>query len=103
MGAHGYFTRKRMVPEFAEAAFALKKGAYSSEPVQTQFGWHVIKLEDRRQTKPSGFEEQKEALREKMAKEVVADIVASLKRSARIERFDSSGAPRKEKPEIKVD
>ncbi len=102
-GDLGYFTRERMVPEFAAAAFALKRGAYTSEPVQTQFGWHVIKLEDRRQTRPGGFEEQKETLRQKMAKEMVAEIVASLKRSATIERFDSNGAPRKDKPGIKAD
>jgi peptidyl-prolyl cis-trans isomerase C len=101
-GDLGYFTRERMVPEFAAAAFALKKGAYTGEPVQTQFGWHVIKLEDRRQTKPADFEEQKISLREEMSRKVVTDLVASLKRSARIERFDSSGAPRKKKPAVKA-
>ncbi len=102
-GDLGYFRHERMVPEFAKAAFALKKGAYTSKPVQTQFGWHVIKLEDRRQTKPVDFETQKESLREEMAKELVTEIVASLKRSATIERFDSSGAPRKKKPKATTD
>lgn len=102
-GDLGYFTRDRMVPEFADAAFALKKGAFTGEPVQTQFGWHVIKLEDRRRTKSVGFKEQKKTLREEMAKEEVAKIVASLKRLATIERFDSNGEPRQDRPEIKTD
>ena len=51
-GDLGYFGEKDMVPEFAQAAFALKPGEFTQTPVKTQFGWHVIKVEDRRQAKP---------------------------------------------------
>ncbi len=51
-GDLGYFTKQDMVPEFADAAFALKKGEFTQTPVHTQFGWHVIKVEDRRPGKP---------------------------------------------------
>jgi peptidyl-prolyl cis-trans isomerase C len=54
-GDLGYFTRGRMVPEFEEAAYALDVGGYTKQPVQTQFGWHVIKLEDKRQVQPPAF------------------------------------------------
>ncbi|WP_419914676.1 peptidylprolyl isomerase [Hoeflea sp.] len=56
-GDLGYFTRGRMVPEFEEAAFALETGTYTKEPVKTQFGWHVIKVEDKRDTPPPNFEQ----------------------------------------------
>ena len=57
-GDLGYFTKEQMVPEFADVAFKLEKGQIS-EPVKTQFGWHVIKVEDKR-TKPAPkFEEVK--------------------------------------------
>ena len=53
-GDLGWFAKGRMVPEFEEAAFALEKGAYTKTPVQSQFGFHVIKLEDRRDVQPVG-------------------------------------------------
>jgi peptidyl-prolyl cis-trans isomerase C len=49
-GDLGYLTKGRMVPEFEAAAFALTPGQYGKEPVKTQFGWHVIKVEERRET-----------------------------------------------------
>ncbi|HEX7968464.1 MAG TPA: peptidylprolyl isomerase, partial [Stellaceae bacterium] len=51
-GDLGYFTKEDMMPEFADAAFKLKPGEITQTPVKTQFGWHVIKVEDRRQAKP---------------------------------------------------
>ena len=55
-GDLGYFTKGRMVPEFEEAAFALESGSYTKEPIKTQFGWHIIKVEDKRDTPPPAFE-----------------------------------------------
>ena len=62
-GDLGYFGPGQMVPEFEKAAFALDVGAYTKEPVQTQFGWHVIKVEDKRAQQPPAFEQVKDEIR----------------------------------------
>ncbi len=58
-GDLNFFPKERMVPEFAEAAFAMQKGEISKEPVRTQFGWHIIKVTDRRDAGLLPFEEVK--------------------------------------------
>ncbi|WP_421856945.1 peptidylprolyl isomerase [Oricola sp.] len=68
-GDLGYFSRGRMVPEFEAAAFALDVGAYSSAPVRTDFGWHVIKLEDRRQVQPPAFADVEAQIRSVLLRE----------------------------------
>ncbi|MBO6813406.1 MAG: peptidylprolyl isomerase [Rhizobiaceae bacterium] len=68
-GDLGYFGKGRMVPEFEEAAFGLEKGAYTKEPVKTQFGYHVILKEDERDAEPPAFEDVKEQVRQAVARE----------------------------------
>ena len=87
-GDLGYFTEEQMVPEFAQAAFALESGSYTKEPVQTQFGWHVIKVEDQRETSPAPFEELEPQLREEASREVVNSILGELRANATIEVVD---------------
>jgi len=84
-GDLGWFEKDRMVPEFAEAAFALEKGAIS-EPVKTQFGFHVIKTEDKREKKPPEFEAVKEQLRRYMVQKAQQDYVLKLRSAAKVER-----------------
>jgi len=84
-GDLGYFTKEQMVPEFSEAAFALEKGGHSKDPVQTQFGWHVIKVEDRRTPEPPSFEEMEEQMHGEVTREVVAEMVEGLRAAADIE------------------
>lgn len=84
-GDLGYFTAEQMVPEFAQAAAALDPGSYSAEPTQTQFGWHVIKLEDRRQVPTPSFEEMEDQLRQELSTEAVEAILADLRDGAEIE------------------
>jgi peptidyl-prolyl cis-trans isomerase C len=89
-GDLGWFTKDKMVPEFAEAAFALKKGEVS-KPVKSPFGWHVIKLEDRRAVKPASFEESKDALKGELTNKAVQGYVEGLLKTADIKYFDADG------------
>ncbi len=90
-GDLGYFTEDRMVPAFSKAAFALKKGEVS-DPVQTGFGWHVIKVEDRRAVKAPAFAEVKESLEAKVKGEAIQNYINDLIDSAKVSYFDSAGA-----------
>ena len=97
-GDLGFFRREQMVPEFAEAAFALDPGEITTEPVQTQFGWHVIKVLDRRTAEPT-FAESEPQLRQELARDVVTALVADLREDAEIERFNLDGTPLEAAPE----
>jgi peptidyl-prolyl cis-trans isomerase C len=97
-GDLGFFRREQMVPEFAEAAFALAPGEHTKEPVQTQFGWHVIEVLERRMGTPS-FEETEPQLRQELAREIVTALVADLRDEADIERFNLDGSPMQIAPE----
>jgi peptidyl-prolyl cis-trans isomerase C len=86
-GDLGYFTKDQMVPEFAAAAFKLDKGQIS-DPVKTQFGWHIIKVEDKR-TKPTPtYDEVKSQLETYVEHRAQADLVQKLRSAANIERLD---------------
>lgn len=95
-GDLGFFVKEQMVKPFADAAFALKKGEYSKSPVQTQFGWHVIKVTDKR-TKPApAFDEVKDQLRQQLAQSVHQEEISRLRDGAKIERFNADGSPLKD-------
>jgi peptidyl-prolyl cis-trans isomerase C len=91
-GDLGWFKRSDMVKEFADAAFALKKGELSDAPIKTQFGYHVILLEDRRQAPPPAFEELSEQIRDDLARETVNAMLAQLRSTAKIEKFTMDGS-----------
>lgn len=88
-GDLGYFTKGTMVPAFAEAAFSLAPGSYSEAPVQTQFGWHVIKVEDRRDAAPPSFDAVADQLRLQVRQQVIGEIVNELRAGAEIEIIES--------------
>jgi peptidyl-prolyl cis-trans isomerase C len=92
-GDLGWFTRDMMVPEFAEAAFKIEPGTIGDDPVQSQFGWHIIKVEDRR-TKVPTFAEKEPELREQVAREIVTALLTDIREDARIERFNIDGSPK---------
>ena len=91
-GDLGFITRDQVVPEFGEAAFALEAGEISPEPVQSQFGWHVIDVVERRTIEPT-FEETAPVLRQELAREIVTALVEDLRGDAEIERFNMDGSP----------
>ncbi len=91
-GDLGYFTKEDMVPEFADAAFKLKPGEFTDAPVKTQFGWHVIKVEDRRTAKPPTFDQVKPKLSNEISRELVGDKVKELRTAAKIEVFNLDGS-----------
>lgn len=83
-GDLGYFTKQSMVPEFADAAFSLNTGEYSKTPVKTQFGYHVIKSENKRNTEAPTFEEKEAELRGKVSSSVIDTLLEELKADASI-------------------
>lgn len=87
-GDLGYFGQGQMVPEFEQAAFALDVGAYTKEPVQSQFGWHVIKVEDKRAKQPPAFEAVKEQVRGLVLRDKYFDMVKQFRDEAEIEITD---------------
>ena len=86
-GDLGFFTKDQMVPEFSAAAFALKPGQIS-DPVKSQFGWHVIKVEEKRARKAPPFDQVKPQLEAFVIRKAQAEYVAKLRSDAKIERLD---------------
>jgi peptidyl-prolyl cis-trans isomerase C len=97
-GDLGWFKRTDMVKEFSDAAFAQKKGELSEAPVKTQFGYHVIKVEDRRQAPPPSFEELSDQIREELMRETVSGFLDQLRSAAKVEKFNIDGSKPEAKP-----
>lgn len=89
-GDLGYFTEEQMVPEFATAAFGMEAGTYSADPVQTQFGWHVVRVEDHRLQEAPAFEEVQDQMQEEVRREALAEAVAELREGAAIEILEAA-------------
>ncbi|NQW54515.1 MAG: peptidylprolyl isomerase [Rhodospirillales bacterium] len=90
-GDLGWFKKSDMVKEFADAAFALKKGELSEAPIKTQFGYHVIKIDDRRTAPPPALEELSEQIREELAREAVTAQLDKIRAGSKIEKFNIDG------------
>lgn len=93
----GYFTKDMMVPEFSNAAFSMDKGEFSKSPVKTEFGYHVILVEDIRASKPLELKEIEPQLKNMVTQKVIAGIFEDLRNNAKVERFGLDGTPIPEK------
>ena len=87
----GYFTEEIMVPEFTKAAFSMKKGEYTKAPVKTQFGYHVILVEDFRDSKPHDLKEVEPQIRNLLTQKVVAETFDGLYKTGKITKYDLDG------------
>lgn len=92
-GDLGWFEAQQMVPEFSAAAFALEPGKFTEQPVKTQFGWHVILLEDTRSIGAPAFEQVKDQLAAELSRELITAKIKELTSASKVQRFDLEGNP----------
>jgi peptidyl-prolyl cis-trans isomerase C len=92
-GDLGFFTKGTMVPAFAKAAFDMKPGETSKAPVKTDFGYHIIKVEERRKAAPIPMDKVRPQIEAGLGEEVANEYVDGLRKKAKIERFDLEGKP----------
>jgi peptidyl-prolyl cis-trans isomerase C len=86
-GDLGYFTAAEMVPEFSKAVFALKVGE-TSQPVKTDFGWHIIRLEDLKQGAAQPYDQVKTAIRNVLLRRKVGEVMEKIRAASKVEIID---------------
>jgi len=97
-GDLGYFSKEEMVPEFAEAAFKMSPGEVSKAPVKTQFGYHIIKVEDKRAAPAPSFDQLKPTLAAELKQKSAHQVIDDLRKSATVKKFNLDGTPLADKP-----
>jgi peptidyl-prolyl cis-trans isomerase C len=94
-GDLGYFPQGAMVKPFADAAFGMKPGDVSEKPVKTDFGYHIIKVVDRRKSAAPPLSEVHDQIANQIGQEMTAELVKDIEAKAKIEKFDLDGKPLK--------
>jgi peptidyl-prolyl cis-trans isomerase C len=97
-GDLGYFTKDKMVPEFADAAFKMEKNKVSDTPVHSQYGWHVIQVLDKRAQPLPAFDAVKPQLVNLVLQDEERKLMEDMRKTAKIERFNPDGTPVADKP-----
>lgn len=92
-GELGWFTKDEMVKPFADAAFALKPGTYTKTPVQSQFGWHIIKSQGKREKPAPSFDDVKDSIRQKMTDAAITKALENARTGLKIKLFNPDGSP----------
>lgn len=100
-GDLGFFRKSELPKELADAAFTLKPGTFSQEPVKTDFGWHVLMVEQIRPATPPKFDDIKNELKSLMTQEAVVALIKDLRSKAKITLYDKDGKPLPEAKEGK--
>lgn len=97
-GDLGFFKKNDMLPEFSDAAFALKPGEVTTAPIKTRFGYHVIKLEERRTAPPPAFEQVRDEVRQSLIQEGVTRVLTAAKQGVEVQKFNMDGTPQAAAP-----
>ncbi len=92
-GELGWFTKDEMVKPFADAAFALKKGEYTKTPVQSQFGWHIIKQQDKRQKPVPTYDDVKDTIHQKVANQAITNALTKARSAVKVKIYNADGSP----------
>ena len=100
-GDIGFFAREQVWPGFADVAFALLPGEISQVPVHNEFGWHVVKVEERRLLAPPTLGEIREKLRDELVKITIDQLVAEARSNAMVHRFNLDGSEIDPNPQLR--
>ncbi|MBK7361304.1 MAG: peptidylprolyl isomerase [Micavibrio sp.] len=90
-GDLGYFAKTDVVPAFGDAAFALNIGEFTKKPVKTDFGYHVIKVEEKRKRPPASYDDIKPYLETQVRRQILDETIQAWRKDADIQRFDING------------
>ncbi|MGH1455185.1 MAG: peptidylprolyl isomerase [Alphaproteobacteria bacterium] len=92
-GDLGFFTKSEVVPEFAEAAFSIEVGSYTKKPVKSAYGFHVIRVDEKRQRPADSYEQMRPVIEQNLRRVVYEEVLSKWKEDTKIERFDVNGKP----------
>jgi peptidyl-prolyl cis-trans isomerase C len=91
-GDLGFFRRDQVWPDFADVAFALPPGQFSKTPIHNEFGWHVVKVEERRIVPPPSYAQMREVLRKELLQEAVQRVIEQARSQVSIHKYNVDGS-----------